>query len=58
MEYHNDEYVITNKISDTNIKEMRNNMSEEDAEKFDEFIERVWGSNKVLASGQTTKRKK
>ena len=44
MEYHNDEYVITNKISDTNLKEMRNNMSESDAEEFDKFVERIWGT--------------
>ena len=43
MEYHNDEYVITNKISDDNIREMRNNMNEADAEEFDKFIERNWG---------------
>ena len=43
MEYRNDEYVITNKISDTNIREMRNNMNTKDAEEFDEFIERNWG---------------
>ena len=43
MEYHNDAYVLTNKISDTNIREMRNNMSAEDAVEFDNFIERNWG---------------
>ena len=43
MEYHNDTYVLTNKISDTNIREMRNNMNTEDAIEFDEFIERNWG---------------
>lgn len=43
MEYHNDRYVLTNKISDTNIREMKNNMSAEDAIAFDEFIERNWG---------------
>lgn len=53
MEYHNDEYVITNKISDTNIREMRENMSEEDAEEFDAFIERNWGKQKVAASVDT-----
>ena len=47
MEYHNDEYVITNKISDANIKEMRENMSDDDAEEFDRFIERNWGKQKV-----------
>ena len=43
LEYHNDAYVLTNKISDTNIREMRNNMSAEDAVEFDNFIERNWG---------------
>ena len=47
MEYHNDEYVITNKISDENIKEMRNNMNEVDIEEFDKFIERNWGKTKM-----------
>ncbi len=45
MEYINDEYVITNKISDYNLKEMRNNMDEADLEEFDNFIERNWGKN-------------
>lgn len=44
MEYHNDEYIITNKISDQNLKEMRNNMNETDAEEFDKFIEKNWGT--------------
>ncbi len=48
MEYHNDEYVITNKISDDNIREMRNNMSEADATEFDKFIEKNWGKSKEL----------
>ena len=43
MEYHNDTYVLTNKISDANIREMRNNMNTDDAIQFDEFIERNWG---------------
>ncbi len=43
MEYHNDAYVLTHKISDQNIKEMRENMSTEDAAEFDEFIEKNWG---------------
>ena len=46
MEYINDEYVITNKISDYNLKEMRSNMDEADIEEFDRFIERNWGTNK------------
>ena len=47
MEYRNDEYVITNKISDYNIKEMRNNMDENDVAEFDKFIERNWGKQNV-----------
>ncbi len=43
MEYHNDEYIITNKISDQNIREMRLNMNDEDIADFDNFIERNWG---------------
>ena len=44
MEYIDGEYVLTNKISDTNIKEMRNNMDETDLEAFDKFVEENWGS--------------
>ena len=44
MEYINDEYVMTNKISDYNLKEMRSNMDEADIEEFDKFVERNWGS--------------
>ncbi len=40
------EYVMTNPISDTNIREMRNNMDESDIEGFDNFIERNWGASK------------
>ena len=43
MEYRNDEYVITNKISDYNLREMRNNMDESDIADFDKFVERNWG---------------
>ena len=48
MEYINDEYVITNKISDYNLREMRNNMDEADIEEFDKFIERNWGKEKAV----------
>lgn len=51
MEYHNDEYVITNKISDQNIKEMRLNMSEDDIADFDAFIERNWGKQEKVLVG-------
>ena len=43
LEFSNDSYVLTNPISDFNIKEMRNNMDDTDVVKFDEFLERVWG---------------
>ena len=44
MEYIDGEYVLTNKISDTNIKEMRNNMDETDLEAFDKFVKENWGT--------------
>jgi len=43
MEYVNDGYVLTNPISDKNIKEMRVNMEDSDMERFDKFLERNWG---------------
>ncbi len=42
MEYIDGEYVITNPISDENIRDMKNNMDETDAEAFDRFIEKHW----------------
>ncbi|MGN1269697.1 MAG: hypothetical protein ACI4UU_02360 [Clostridia bacterium] len=43
LEYQDGRYVLTNPISETNIKEMRNNMDESDVEDFDDFLERNWG---------------
>ena len=43
LEYHDGTYVLTNKISDRNILEMRNNMDESDVESFDKFLEDNWG---------------
>ena len=43
MEHINDKYVLTNRISDANIREMRNNMDESDVEAFDKFLEDNWG---------------
>ena len=43
LEYHDGTYVLTNKISDRNINEMRNNMDESDVEAFDKFLEDNWG---------------
>ena len=44
LEYHDGTYVLTNKISDNNIREMLNNMDDVDAEEFAKFVERVWGT--------------
>ena len=44
LEYVDGEYVITNPITDTNIKEMRNNMDEADVQEFDAFIKKHWES--------------
>ena len=43
LEFADDSYILTNPISEQNIREMRNNMDEGDVVKFDEFLERVWG---------------
>lgn len=43
LEFVDDSYVITNRISDTNLIEMRNNMDDSDLEDFDRFVERQWG---------------
>ena len=53
MEFRGDGYVLTNKISDKNIEEMRINMDESDIEEFDAFIERNWGSK--VKKTKTTK---
>ena len=44
LEYHDGTYVLTNKISDRNIKEMINNMDDSDQEDFKKFVERNWGT--------------
>ena len=46
LEYVDGEYIITNPISETNLKDMRMNMDEMDLDKFDKFVERHWGNNK------------
>ena len=43
MEYVNDSYVLTNPISESNIKEMSINMVSTDMVAFDRFLERNWG---------------
>ena len=46
LEYVDGEYVITNPITETNLKEMRLNMDETDAEAFDKFVEKHWGNQR------------
>jgi pilus assembly protein CpaF len=58
MEYIDGEYVLTNKISDKNIKEMRENMDDTDLEAFDKFIEENWGDSSKAKNEKTTTRRK
>lgn len=53
MEYVNDSYVLTNPISDKNIKEMRMNMEDSDMAGFDRFLQKNWGIKppKMIAGG-------
>ena len=50
MEYIDGEYVITNPISDQNLKEMRENMDATDVEAFDKFVEKHWGKKLTTVS--------
>ncbi len=43
LEFSDDRYILTNPISENNIKEMRNNMSDADVAAFDAFLDRNWG---------------
>ena len=54
LEYHDGEYVITNKITDHNIQEMRLNMDDNDLAEFDKFIEDHWGSSKKVKTEEVT----
>ena len=62
LEYIDGEYVITNPISEENIREMRNNMDETDVEAFDKFIEKHWSNKKqavaVTASAEETPKRR
>ncbi len=61
MEYIDGEYVITNPITDENIRQMRESMDESDVEKFDKFIEKHWGKTQkretVSVSAETEETK-
>ena len=43
LEFVDDSYVLTNPISDENIRGMRENMNDMDVDAFDAFLERNWG---------------
>jgi pilus assembly protein CpaF len=43
LEYHDGTYVLTNPISEENIKAMLNNMDDTDAEEFKKFVKKNWG---------------
>ena len=50
LEYVDGEYVITNKITDQNLQEMRMNMDESDLAEFDAFVEKHWGKETTKSS--------
>ncbi len=56
LEYIDGEYVLTNKISNQNLHEMRNNMDESDVEQFDAFVEENWGKTANTVDVKTIKR--
>ena len=56
LEYIDGEYVITNKISDKNLLEMRENMNDEDQELFDQFVERNWGTKTPVRTKANSKK--
>ena len=43
LEYQDGNYVLTNPISEENIKAMRNNMDDSDIDGFEDFLRRNWG---------------
>ena len=54
LEYVDGEYLITNPITEENLRGMRENMDESDLEDFDRFVERHW---KKEETSNTTKRR-
>ena len=47
LEYVDGEYIITNPITEENLRGMRENMDETDLEQFDNFVERHWKKTKT-----------
>ena len=52
IEYHDGQYYVVNRVSDENLAEMRENMSEEDKFAFDKFVDQY------LNVGPTTSKKR
>ena len=50
LEYIDGEYLITNPISQENLRGMRENMDESDLEDFDRFVERHWRRGSLLGT--------
>ena len=46
LEYVDGEYLVTNPITEENLRGMRENMDESDIEDFDKFVERHWKDNR------------
>ncbi len=59
LEFSDDSYVLVNPISEKNIREMRENMDDNDQIAFDKFIERNWGiSSQKIETTQTEEQPK
>ena len=60
LEYVDGEYVITNPITDYNMKGMRENMDDTDRENFDKFVEKHWENvnETVTVSAEETVKKR
>ena len=43
MEYQDGGYVLTNRITDTNLRGMVTNMDDNDSEGFSDFVYKQWG---------------
>ncbi len=49
LEYVDGEYLITNPITDENLRGMRENMDDSDLEQFDNFVEKHWKKSSRVA---------
>ena len=62
LEYIDGEYIITNPISEDNLRGMRENMDEIDLQDFDKFVNKHWKKNKydeaILTSSEQIKNKR